>query len=85
MIQGFGTDGMFAEYAAIDRHNAIHLPDNLETETSAPYFCAGITGVEHLRAVVFMQTLTRRLQHSTESILAILSQANGWSSLAVVD
>ena len=44
MIQGFGCDGMFAEYAAIAGRNAIHLPDNLETESSAPYFCAGITG-----------------------------------------
>lgn len=45
MIQGFGCDGMFAEYTAIDRHNAIHLPENLEMETSAPIFCAGITGI----------------------------------------
>ena len=44
VIQGFMSDGMFAEYAAIDRHNAIHLPEILERETSAPYFCAGITG-----------------------------------------
>ena len=42
-IQGFGTDGMFAEYTTIDYHNAIILPDNLPMETSAPYFCAGIT------------------------------------------
>jgi len=42
-IQGFMADGMFAEYAAIDAHNAIILPENLETESSAPYFCAGIT------------------------------------------
>lgn len=36
---------MFAEYTAIAQRNAIHLPENLETETSAPYFCAGITGM----------------------------------------
>ncbi|KIV84201.1 hypothetical protein PV11_06169 [Exophiala sideris] len=42
-IQGFQCDGMFAEYAAVDYRNAIILPDNLSMETSAPYFCAGIT------------------------------------------
>ncbi|KAL6252908.1 putative secondary metabolism biosynthetic enzyme [Rhinocladiella similis] len=42
-IQGFQTDGFFAEYAAVDSRNAIILPDNLPMETSAPYFCAGIT------------------------------------------
>jgi alcohol dehydrogenase, propanol-preferring len=43
-IQGFQTDGFFAEYAAVDYRNAIILPGNLPIETSAPYFCAGITG-----------------------------------------
>ncbi|KAK4986288.1 hypothetical protein LTR66_004447 [Elasticomyces elasticus] len=43
-IQGFGCDGFFAEYAAVDYHNAIILPENLDMKTSAPYFCAGITG-----------------------------------------
>jgi propanol-preferring alcohol dehydrogenase len=43
-LHGFHTDGFFAEYAAVDYRNAIILPENLETETSAPYFCAGITG-----------------------------------------
>jgi D-arabinose 1-dehydrogenase-like Zn-dependent alcohol dehydrogenase len=46
MIQGFGCDGMFAEYTAIDRHNAIHLPESLDMATSAPIFCAGITGMK---------------------------------------
>ena len=45
MIQGFLCDGMFAEYTAIASRNAIHLPENLEMATSAPYFCAGITGM----------------------------------------
>ena len=49
-IQGFMSDGMFAEYAAIDRHNAIVLPESLDMETSAPYFCAGITGTYELFA-----------------------------------
>ncbi len=41
-LQGFQTDGFFAEYAAVDYRNAIILPENLAMETSAPYFCAGI-------------------------------------------
>lgn len=48
MIQGFGCDGMFAEYTSIASRNAIHLPENLDMETSAPYFCAGITGLSSL-------------------------------------
>ncbi|KAK5172161.1 uncharacterized protein LTR77_003799 [Saxophila tyrrhenica] len=43
MLQGFGCDGMFAEYTSIHHRNAIHLPENLDMATSAPYFCAGIT------------------------------------------
>lgn len=43
MLQGFGTDGMFAEYAAVDSRNAIILPSNLDMKTSAPIFCAGVT------------------------------------------
>ncbi|KAJ9646663.1 hypothetical protein H2204_000355 [Knufia peltigerae] len=42
-LHGTHTDGFFAEYAAVDYRNAIILPTNLETETAAPYFCAGIT------------------------------------------
>lgn len=44
LIQGFGCDGMFAEYTAIHHRNAIILPENFDMATSAPYFCAGITG-----------------------------------------
>lgn len=46
-IQGFGLDGFFAEYAAVDYHNAVHLPDSMSLKTSAPFFCAGITGTLH--------------------------------------
>lgn len=42
-MQGFGADGFFAEYASVDHHNAIILPENLDMRTSAPFFCAGIT------------------------------------------
>jgi len=44
VIQGFFADGMFAEYAAIDYRNAIHLPEELPMNDAAPVFCAGITG-----------------------------------------
>jgi len=43
LLQGFGTDGMFAEYAAVESRNAIILPSNLDMKTSAPIFCAGVT------------------------------------------
>jgi D-arabinose 1-dehydrogenase-like Zn-dependent alcohol dehydrogenase len=43
VLHGFQTDGFFAEYAAVDYRNAIILPTNFSMETSAPYFCAGIT------------------------------------------
>ena len=44
LLQGFTTDGFFAEYAVVDYHNAVILPSNLDVKTSAPLFCAGITG-----------------------------------------
>jgi D-arabinose 1-dehydrogenase-like Zn-dependent alcohol dehydrogenase len=47
-IQGFGVDGFFAEYAAVDWRNAIHLPEAMEMKNSAPFFCAGITGTTNL-------------------------------------
>jgi propanol-preferring alcohol dehydrogenase len=44
LLQGFTTDGFFAEYAVVDYHNAVILPSNLDIKTAAPIFCAGITG-----------------------------------------
>jgi D-arabinose 1-dehydrogenase-like Zn-dependent alcohol dehydrogenase len=44
LLQGFMTDGFFAEYAVVDWQNAIILPENLAIERCAPLFCAGITG-----------------------------------------
>ncbi len=44
LLQGFTTDGFFAEYAVVDYHNAVILPSNLDPKTAAPIFCAGITG-----------------------------------------
>ncbi|KAG9255641.1 chaperonin 10-like protein [Emericellopsis atlantica] len=43
VIQGFGRDGYFAEYAVIDHHNAIVLPRELDPVAAAPLFCAGVT------------------------------------------
>ena len=45
VLSGFGTDGFFAEYAAVDYHNAIQLPEGMDVTTAAPFFCAGITGI----------------------------------------
>lgn len=43
-LQGFITDGYFAEYVVVDWQNAIILPEALNIESAAPIFCAGITG-----------------------------------------
>lgn len=43
LLQGFTTDGFFAEYAVADFQNCILLPDNIDVRTAAPIFCAGIT------------------------------------------
>jgi propanol-preferring alcohol dehydrogenase len=44
LLQGFSTDGYFAEYVLVEYQNAIILPKNLIIERAAPLFCAGITG-----------------------------------------
>jgi len=41
--QGFTAPGLFAEYALVDYHSAILLPDSLPVKTASPMFCAGIT------------------------------------------
>ncbi|KAK4956251.1 hypothetical protein LTR10_005772 [Elasticomyces elasticus] len=43
LLQGFTTDGFFAEYAVVDYQNAIKLPESVDITTAAPIFCAGIT------------------------------------------
>jgi propanol-preferring alcohol dehydrogenase len=43
LLQGFTTDGFFAEYAVVDYPNCIHLPDSIDVTTAAPIFCAGVT------------------------------------------
>lgn len=43
LLQGFSTDGFFAEYAVVDEPNCIHLPASIDVKTAAPIFCAGIT------------------------------------------
>ena len=43
LLQGFTTDGFFAEYAVVDQPNCVHLPESIDINTAAPMFCAGIT------------------------------------------
>lgn len=44
LLQGFTTDGFFAEYALVDYHNAAKLDEAVWDLTRAsPVFCAGIT------------------------------------------
>ncbi|KAL6707559.1 hypothetical protein ACN47E_003908 [Coniothyrium glycines] len=42
-MQGFSSDGYFAEYAVVDAREAMILPDNLDPNSAAPLFCAGVT------------------------------------------
>ncbi|KAB5566948.1 alcohol dehydrogenase [Coniochaeta sp. 2T2.1] len=44
LLQGFTTDGFFAEYALVDVHNAAKLDTKVwDMERASPVFCAGIT------------------------------------------
>jgi alcohol dehydrogenase, propanol-preferring len=43
-LQGFVTDGFFAEYAIVDYHNAVVLDGNVwDLDVACATFCAGIT------------------------------------------
>ncbi|KAF7563277.1 hypothetical protein G7046_g858 [Stylonectria norvegica] len=43
-LQGFSTDGFFAEYALVDIHNAVKLNEKLwNMDSGCAIFCAGIT------------------------------------------
>ncbi|ORY15276.1 alcohol dehydrogenase [Clohesyomyces aquaticus] len=42
-VQGFDEPGLLAEYATVDAHSCILLPEQLPAETASPMFCAGIT------------------------------------------
>jgi propanol-preferring alcohol dehydrogenase len=53
LLQGFTTDGFFAEYALVDYHNAVILPSNLDIKKAAPIFCAGVTGEDILKRLEF--------------------------------
>lgn len=44
-MQGFTSDGYFAQYAIVDSASAVVMPKGLEVETAGPIFCAGITGM----------------------------------------
>ncbi|KAK7222299.1 hypothetical protein V2G26_010302 [Clonostachys chloroleuca] len=43
VMQGFGSDGYFAEYAVVDYRSSMVLPENLDPVAAAPLFCAGVT------------------------------------------
>ncbi|KAH8906175.1 alcohol dehydrogenase [Coniochaeta sp. PMI_546] len=44
LLQGFTTDGFFAEYALVDIHNAAKLDESVwDMDRASPVFCAGIT------------------------------------------
>lgn len=43
-LHGFTTHGHFAEYSLSDYRNAMVLPAGMDLATTAPLFCAGITG-----------------------------------------
>lgn len=44
LLQGFTTDGFFAEYALVDYRNAVVLDESVwDLRRAAPVFCAGIT------------------------------------------
>ncbi|KAI1322621.1 GroES-like protein [Xylariaceae sp. FL0255] len=49
---GFGQDGYFQEYVAVNAKNAMVLPDGLSPSDAAPLFCAGVTayhGIDDLQ------------------------------------
>jgi len=43
-MHGFTTHGHFAEYSLSDFRNAMVLPKGMDTVSTAPLFCAGVTG-----------------------------------------
>ena len=47
-MHGFSTAGHFAEYSVSDYRNAMVLPEDADMVSSAPLFCAGVTGTDNL-------------------------------------
>lgn len=45
-MHGFTTHGHFADYSLSDYRNAMVLPKGMDTVSTAPLFCAGVTGKE---------------------------------------
>jgi len=54
VLHGFGADGFFTEYVVVNYQNAIILPSDMNMKTSAPVFCAGITGMSFTLAACSM-------------------------------
>lgn len=44
LLHGFTTHGHFAEYSLSDYKNAMVLPSGMDPVSTAPLFCAGVTG-----------------------------------------
>lgn len=42
-LQGWTSDGYFAEYVAVSWQNCAKIPPELDMERAAPLFCAGVT------------------------------------------
>ena len=76
LLQGFMTDGFFAEYAVVDWQNAIVLPKNLAVERCAPLFCAGITGKRPFTTIPWC-LLTYFPKHFTPSTAVSSSPVSG--------
>ena len=47
-MHGFSTAGHFAEYSVSDYRNAMVLPEDADMVSSAPLFCAGVTGIDNI-------------------------------------
>ncbi|KAJ5698171.1 hypothetical protein N7462_000176 [Penicillium macrosclerotiorum] len=49
-MHGFTTHGHFAEYSLSDYRNAMVLPTGMDTVSTAPLFCAGVTAIQYAKA-----------------------------------
>ncbi|CAF1036765.1 unnamed protein product [Rotaria sordida] len=46
---GYSVNGCFSEYALMDGHFAVKLPEGMDPYTSAPLYCAGVTVYKALK------------------------------------
>lgn len=62
-LHGFTCDGHFAEYSVADYRNAMVMPKGMDMISSAPLFCAGITGMSYIWS---LDTIVSKKAHCTE-------------------